>query len=352
MIIFQVYILAVALLAACSSTLLGVFLVLRGVALMSDAISHALLPGIIVMFLLVRTFDSLSLLIGAAVAGLLTVISVEFLINVKNIKKDTAIGLVFPLFFAVGVILIHIFAHTIHIDTDMVLLGEIAFAPFNRLYIGTIDVGPYAVWLLSFIMLVNSFFVWFCYKELKLTTFDPLGANLLGFNPLFINYGIMFLTSITMVGAFDIVGSIVVVALTITPAATAYLLTDHLDYMIAMSLLIAASSVITGYVWAFIADISIAGAIATMSGIFFIIILCIAPRKGLIARASLYGDMKRKSAIRLVLEYIRQHGSVDIVLLPSVFGWSSVFVDQLVASAEAQNLFIRDGSTLFLQKLR
>lgn len=351
MILFQIYILVIALLVACSSALLGVFLVLRGVALMSDAISHALLPGIIIMFLLVRTFNSPFLLIGAAVAGLLTVISVEFLIKVKNIKKDTAIGLVFPLFFAIGVILIHIFAHTIHIDTDMVLLGEIAFAPFNRLYIGARDVGPYALWLLSFIMLINAVFVWFCYKELKLTTFDPLGAKFLGFNAFFINYGIMFLTSITMVGAFDIVGSIVVVALTITPAATAYLLTDRLNHMISMSLLIAASSVITGYTWAFIADISIAGAIATMSGIFFIAILCIAPRKGLAARASLYAAIKRKSAIRLVFEYIRSHGSIDIVFLPAIFGWSSVFVDQLIASTEAQNLFMRDGSILSLHKL-
>jgi len=350
MILFQIYLLAVALLVACSSTLLGVFLVLRGVALMSDAISHALLPGIIIMFLLVRTFDSFSLLIGAAGAGLLTVISVEFLINVKNIKKDTAIGLIFPLFFAVGVILIHVFAHTIHIDTDMVLLGEIAFAPFNRLYIGAKDVGPYALWLLSFIMLVNSFFVWFCYKELKLTTFDPLGAKLLGFNPAFINYSIMFLTSITMVGAFDIVGSIVVVALTITPAATAYLLTDHLDHMISMSLLIAASSVITGYAWAFIVDISIAGAIATMSGLFFIIVLCVVPRKGLFARASTYLNIRRKSAFQLVFEHIKLHGSVDIVLLPSLFGWSPAFVNRLVVSSEGRNLFVRKGSTLFLHK--
>ncbi|MCX5924704.1 MAG: metal ABC transporter permease [Candidatus Dependentiae bacterium] len=294
MTLFQVYILCIAILVSCAATLPGVFLVLRGVALMSDAISHALLPGIIIMFLLVHRLDSPLLLIGATLAGMLTVVCTELLINTNRVKKDTAIGLVFPLFFAGGVILIHVYARNIHIDTDMVLLGEIAFAPFNRLCIGGHDCGPYALWLLTCIVIANSLFIGLCYKELKMVAFDQESAQVLGVNPSFFHYTLMLLTSITVVGAFDIVGSIVVVALTITPAATAYLLTDTLEHMISMSLVVACTSAISGYTWAYISDISIAGAIATMSGVFFVGVLLCAPHKGIYSRMRAHKKARQK----------------------------------------------------------
>jgi manganese/zinc/iron transport system permease protein len=246
---------------------------------MSDAISHALLPGIIIMLLLVRKLDSPLLLVGAAVAGMFTVLCIELLMRTQNIKKDTAIGLVFPFFFAVGVILITLYARNIHIDTDMVLLGEIAFAPFNRLYLAGMDCGPYAVWLLSCILGMNLLFIRIFYKELAFSIFDPIGAQVAGFNESYIHYGLMLLTSITVVGAFDIVGSIVVVALMITPAATAYLVTKSLDHMVIMSLLVGVSAAVSGCAWALVSDISIAGAIAVMSGLFFLSTLLCTPKR-------------------------------------------------------------------------
>jgi manganese/zinc/iron transport system permease protein len=281
MLVYQLSLLIIALLVSCAAALPGVFLVLRGVVLMSDAISHALLPGIILMFLLVRKLDSPLLLFGAAAAGMLTVVCTEALMRTHRIKKDTAIGLVFPFFFAVGVILITLYARNIHIDTDMVLLGEIAFAPFNRLYISGVDCGPYAAWLLSGIVLTNILFITVFYKELAFSIFDPVGAQVAGFNESYIHYGLMLLTSITVVGAFDIVGSIVVVALMITPAATAYILTKSLGHMIIMSLLVACAAAVSGYAWALVCDISIAGAIAVMSGVFFLGVLAYAPKKGI-----------------------------------------------------------------------
>ena len=266
----ELQIILIACLTSIACILPGVFLVLRGVALMSDAISHAILLGIALMFLFVKNLHSPLLIVGASLAGIATVFLTELLINTKRLKKDAAIGLVFPLFFSIGVILISKFARNVHLDLDMVLLGELAFAPFNRLMINGIDCGPYALWVMSGITLINALFVSLFYKELKLITFDPVLARSLGFSPVLIYYALMTLTSITAVGAFDIVGSLVVVALMITPAATAYLLTNQLHTMIGLSLGVGIASSIFGYVLATVLDASIAGSIATMTGVLFL----------------------------------------------------------------------------------
>ena len=121
----------------------GVFLVLRGMSLMSDAISHASLLGIVVVFFLIQELSSPLLVVGASIAGILTVALTEWLISTQRVKKDAAIGLVFPVFFSIGVILITKFAGNVHLDSDCVLFGEIAFAPFERMVLFSVDiVGP------------------------------------------------------------------------------------------------------------------------------------------------------------------------------------------------------------------
>lgn len=265
----QFELLAIIVCAAVTCALPGVFLVLRGIALMSDAMSHAVLLGIVVMFLLVRTLYSPLLLCGATLAGLATVFCTEMLIATKCLKKDTAIGLVFPLFFSLGVILITLYARDVHLDTDMVLLGELALTPFHRCIIGGYDIGPYALWQLGSILLINSvvFFVFF--KEFALATFDEQYAAVIGFYPAVIHHILMLLTSVTVVGAFDAVGAIVVVALMITPAATAYLLTKDLAHLIGIAMGCSVTAAIGGYIFAMMADVSIAGSIALMTGLQF-----------------------------------------------------------------------------------
>ncbi len=266
----QLAIILIACLTAAACAIPGVFLVLRGMSLMSDAISHAILLGIVLMFFLVKNLSSPWLLIGASLAGLATVALTELLIQKNRLKKDAAIGLVFPLFFSLGVILISLYGRSIHLDIDMVLLGELAFAPFNRLIIGGMDLGPYALWVMGSLLVINGLFVKLFYKELALATFDKTLAYSLGFSPALIHWGLMTLTSITAVGAFDVVGSIVLVALMIVPAATAYLCTKELKTMIAMSIGFGVLSAVTGYALAHWLDASIAGGIATMNGILFL----------------------------------------------------------------------------------
>jgi len=227
----------------------------------------------------VKKLDSPLLIVGAAAAGVLTVVCTEMIIRSKRLKQDAAIGLIFPFFFSLGVILISYYARNVHLDVDMVLLGELAFAPFNRMIIAGIDCGPYALWVVSFALLINVAFVQFFYKELVITTFDATLATLTGFSPAFFYYCLMTITSITAVATFDIVGSIMVVALMITPAATAYLLTHRVKDMILFSLLFASFSAIFGYFFASWADVSIAGSIACMTGVLFMLGLAKARRK-------------------------------------------------------------------------
>ena len=260
----------IAIITAIACCLPGVFLVLRGVAMMSDAISHAILLGIVSMFLIAQQLDSPLLIAGAVCAGILTVICTETIIRSKRLKQDAAIGLIFPFFFSVGVILISQYARNVHLDVDMVLLGELAFAPFNRMNIGGFDCGSYALWVVSGAMMLNACFIRLFYKELVVTTFDATLATMGSFSPIFFYYGLMIVTSVTTVAAFDIVGSIMVVALMITPAATAYLVSKRVSEMIVISIFCASFSAVFGYIFASWADISIAGSIASMTGVFFI----------------------------------------------------------------------------------
>ena len=282
----QLQILAIACLVAITTALPGVFLVLRGVALMSDAISHAILLGIAIMFLLTHSLSSPLLILGASLAGFATVLLTEYIIQTNRVKKDAAIGLVFPFFFSLGIILISRYARHVHLDIDMVITGELAFAPFNRLAIAGMDCGPIAFWVLGVILLINGLFLSLFYKELTLATFDPITADLFGFRPTLLYYTLMGLTSITAVGAFESVGSIVVVALMITPPATAYLLSQRLNEMIVLSCGFGIIAAILGYTCASFFDVSIAGSIASMTGALFFITLLFAPEKGIIARRS------------------------------------------------------------------
>lgn len=275
--LLQLEIISIACITAVACALPGVFLVLRGVSLMSDAISHAILPGIVLMFLLIRSLESPLLIVGAALSGLLTVVCTELLINSQKLKKDAAIGLVFPLFFSLGVILISQYARNVHLDTDMVLLGELAFASLNRLYVGGVDVGSYALWLMGSILALNAVCIFLFYKELKISSFDMVFATILQIKPVALYYLLMALTSITAVGAFDVVGAIVVVALMITPPATAYLCVRRLPAMIMLSCLFGMGAAIGGYFFASWADVSIAGSIAAMSGIIFLATLLFIP---------------------------------------------------------------------------
>lgn len=302
---FEIILIASVVAVACA--LPGVFLVLRRMSLMSDAISHSILLGIVLAFFFVKSLASPLLLVGATLIGVLTVVLTELIIKTRKLKEDASIGLVFPLLFSFAVILISKFASHVHLDTDAVLLGELAFAPFDRVYYLGMDLGPQSLWIMGSILLLNVLFILLFYKELKLATFDPGLAASLGIAPWIVHYLLMILVSITTVGAFDAVGSILVVALMITVPATAYLLTTRLSVMLILSAVFGIASAVTGYGLAYFLDASIAGSMAIMSGVFFMLALLFSPRQGLFAKLLLHRKRKVLFAAQLLTVHLLDH---------------------------------------------
>jgi len=334
----EIQLIAVVVAAACA--LPGVFLVLRRVALLSDAISHAILLGIVIAFFIVEDLSSPFLIIAAAATGILTVFLVELLNRTRLVKEDASIGLVFPVLFSIGVILISRYAGNVHLDTDAVLLGELAFAPFNRFEIAGIDIGPKALWVMGGILLLNLLLIVFFFKELKLVAFDSALAAALGFSPTVITYLLMTQVSITAVGAFDAVGSILVVALMIAPPATAYLLTDRLPHMILYSVVAGVLSALSGYWIAHILDVSIAGSMASMSGVLFGLTFLLVPERGLLAQAIRRRRQRQEFTTMMLLIHLYTHEDLPeaesecrVDHLTEHLSWSDDIAGRVVAAA-------------------
>lgn len=289
-----------------SGALLGSFLVLRGNAMLTDAISHSIVFGIIVVWLLTRQLSGPVQLIGAALTGVLTVVLTEALARSKLVKMDAAIGLVFPALFAAGVILISLYARDVHIDADTVLLGEIGFVWLNTVTLWDQRV-PVAVVTLGAVLVINLAFVLAFWKELKLASFDPGLAAALGFLPGALHYALLTLTSVTAVAAFDAVGAILFIAFVIVPPATAYLLTRRLWLMVLLAVALSVTAVLAGYALARLWNVSIAGMMASMTGLWFSLALCFAPGRGLLARARQIRAQRYEHDCRTLVAHLFTH---------------------------------------------
>jgi manganese/zinc/iron transport system permease protein len=337
----QIEIQLIAAIVAIACAIPGVFLVLRKMALISDAISHSILPGIVIGFFITQDLNSPLLILLAALTGVITVVMVEFIQKTGLVKEDTAIGLVFPVLFSIGVILIAKNANDVHLDVDAVLLGELAFAPFDRLMVGGADWGPKSLWVMGSILFITISLLILFFKELKVTTFDAGLSSVLGISPVVMHYGLMSVSSVTVVGAFDAVGAILVVALMIAPAATAYLLTEDLKKMIWLSILFGVFSAISGYWVANILDASISGSIATTLGVVFLLVYLFAPKKGLIS--VLYRQKQQRIEVSLItfLLHLNRHEEKSerhINHLQEHINWRAVRARSVLDLAEKNNL--------------
>lgn len=317
-----VVILLVGSLVAAACALVGSFLVLRRMALLGDAISHAVLPGIVIAFLLSGTRSPLPMLLGAGALGVITVFLVEISHRTRRLDEDASIGVVFPALFAIGVILVSRYAGQVDLDLDCVLYGEIAYTPWDLLFVGEQSIGPKALWVNGFVLLLNTLLVGLFYKELQITTFDPALAAALGFAPTLVHYLLMTLVSITVVGAFESVGAILVVAMLVVPPATAYLLTDKLHTMLALSVLTGVASAIGGYGVARLLDVSIAGSMAAIAGGFFLLAFLVAPRHGLLARFLRQRKLGEAMAEQLLLLHLKHgNGGLPVDDIGRRFAW-------------------------------
>ncbi|MFD4930667.1 metal ABC transporter permease [Peribacillus butanolivorans] len=285
------WIILVGALVAGSCSVLGCFLIVRKMTLIGDAISHSVLPGIVLAFLITGTRDSVPMLIGAAALGLLTVFLIQ-LFQSSGVQSDAAIGIVFTSLFATGIVLVSLYTQQIDFDLEHVLYGEIAYTPWNTMTINGFEAGPKAVWIVGSCFILNLTLIFLFFKQFKLVSFDPSLAAAMGIPVLFFHYLLMSLISLTTVAAFDSVGSILVVGMLIIPAATAYLLSDRLSRMILVSIGVGILSSIIGYFSATVLDASISGCMVGAAALLFGLAFLFSPSHGLVSRF-----LKRRSAM-------------------------------------------------------
>lgn len=337
----QIEIQLIASLVAIACAIPGTFLVLRKMAMISDAISHAILPGIVLGFFITHDLNSPLLILLAAFTGVITVVLVEFIQKTGLVKEDTAIGLVFPALFSIGVILIAKNANDVHLDIDAVLLGELAFAPFDRFFMGTTDMGPKSLWVIGCILMITLTLLFLFFKELKLSTFDKGLATTLSFSPIILHYGLMTVSSVTIVGAFDAVGAVLVVALIISPAATAYLLTNDLKRMLLLSCFFGVFSAIVGYWLAHILDASIAGSMTTILGILFLFVYLFAPTQGVFSGFFRERHQRIEVSLLIFLLHLQNHSEEEerhVNHLGEHINWQKVRAKTVVELAVKNNL--------------
>ena len=280
---------------AMACAVLGNFLVLRHMSMMGDAISHAVLPGLAIAFLVTGARASFSMFVGAAIVGALTAVFTQWVSKFGNVDRGASMGIVFTTMFAIGLLLIVQAADRVDLDPGCVLYGAIELTPLDVLFqmeLGEHALGiPRAFVILVGVFLLNVGFVVLFFKELRLSSFDPALATSLGFSAGTMHYLLMTMVAITTVASFEAVGSIIVIAMLVVPAATAHLLTDRLSTMLVISTVIAAVCAVLGHVAAITVprlfgfeDTSTSGMMAVVSGIVFGLAVILAPRHGLIAR--------------------------------------------------------------------
>ena len=289
------WIVVIGALAAAACALLGNFLVLRKMSMMGDAISHAVLPGLAIAFLVTGARASLTMFIGAAIVGVLTAVFTQWISRFGKVDEGASMGIVFTTLFALGLLLIVQAADSVDLDPGCVLYGAIEMTPLDVVWrpevFGVVWEVPRAALVLGGVTLLNLGFVVAFFKELRISSFDPELATTMGINSNVMHYLLMTLVAVTTVAAFEAVGSIIVIAMLIVPAATAHLLTDRLWLMVALSVVLAIGSAVLGHLsalivpgWFGFADTSTSGMMAVMTGLIFVVVMFCAPKYGVLPK--------------------------------------------------------------------
>lgn len=282
------WILLAGILCSASAALLGSFLVLRRMSMLGDAISHAVLPGLAAAFLLTASRQSTLMFIGAIVVGVLTSWLTQWTKQIGKVDEGAAIGVVFTGLFALGLVMIVQGADRVDLDPGCVLYGSIELIPLDKWSIAGWEI-PRAVIILAVVTGINFVAVSVCYRQLKITSFDPALADSLGISSQAMHYLLAALVAMTAVAAFESVGNILVVAMLIVPPATAILLTDRLSRVLIVSVLLGSLAAIVGHFgaitipryWGY-SSVSTAGAMTIASGGLLIIALLFAPKHGVV----------------------------------------------------------------------
>lgn len=264
----MIEILLVLIMTSLSCSLLGTFIVLRNISMTTDALAHSIFLGIVIAFSFVNDLHSIYLIIGAALFGLLTVFFVEVISKNKLAKKSDALGLVYPFFFAIAIILTTKYFKNVNLDMDAIIMGNPIFTPFTRVFN-----MPKTLFVMSIIFFINALFVILFYKKLEIATFDEKFARLKGIRVNLLFYALMSLVSLTTVTAFESVGAVLVISFFVTSSATAHIISKTLKQMILTSMVIGATNSVIGFYIAVYFNVSITGMCSLVSMIMCILVI-------------------------------------------------------------------------------
>lgn len=275
------WIIFTACLVAIPSAITGTFLVLRKSSMLGDAIAHAVLPGIVIAFMISGSRAGLPLLVGAALSGVLVTLLIEWIQKKLRLQHDASIGMSYTFMFALGIILVSQYGAQADLDQECILYGEIAFVPLDVWTFSGISLGPRQVWILGALTLITCIVLIRTYRALLLTSFDPVFAASTGVQLGVWHYGLMSFTALDTVFSFEAVGAILVIAFLVGPAATAYLLHKQLISLIFGAMGWGISASVLGYVLSYWLNASIAGSMATVIGLQFAAVMIWIKIKGL-----------------------------------------------------------------------
>ena len=285
----------------------GIILVLKRNALIIDGMSHAILLGIVVFLIFTQNLNSPLLIVGGSLSAVLMIVLVELISKTKLIPYDAAIGLVFPALFSLSILLINVYLKNVHFHKESILMGEIAYLPFDQLAIKGINIGPKSLYTISIVALVNiTFWVLFS-KEIKISIFDKIGAQNSGFMPNLLHYAVMILTAFTVMVSFRVVGAILVIGFLVVPAVSSYLLVNKFEHLFSVSLLLTIFSSVVGLTVASILDWSIVGCVSIAMGSLFFVIYIFSPKKGILKQRKKNKEQIIFYSHKILLRHLLHH---------------------------------------------
>ncbi|TWT66320.1 Manganese transport system membrane protein MntB [Posidoniimonas polymericola] len=273
----------VALTCNASCALVGCYLVLRRVSLMGDALSHAVLPGLVIAFVISGSTGPGAMLVGALAAGVATTFLTQTVQRFGRLAPDASLGVVYTTLFAVGVLLVKRFVSEIHFDIACVYEGSLLQVALDTFEFAGAEV-PRAMISSGLVLLIVLGCLSLFWKELKISSFDATLADTLGLAPGWMHYLLMLLVSLATVTSFEAIGSILVVAMLIAPAAAAQLLVNRLGPMLLVSVVLSSAATVLGYQAAVYWNVSPGGAIAVAAGLVYVLAAVFSPTEGFLAR--------------------------------------------------------------------
>lgn len=342
----ELWTLVIAVVTSIVCALSGSLLLVSRKSMVSEGLSHAVLPGLVIAFMIFRDYSSPWLILSAAASGLLMVWLTHLLQKTGLVDDDAGLGIVFSGMFSVGVLIVSRSLRNTHFHADCIIDGNLALAPLDRLEVGGFDLGPRSWLVMSGMLIVVLCYIVLFYKELKLALFDSLLACRFRLRPALLQFLTLAVISLTTVCAFNVAGSILIVALMIAPAASAYLLTNRLGSLLMIASAVATLSALLGHLMARSLNIAPTGPMASAAGLIFLLILVLAPRKGLAQQWKRRRKFSSELDEKLVLEIMQQQPSTRLSQLAQDLNWSEKRLSQLVVRLQSAGRLKLQGEVL------